>query len=677
MSITDSTCAPVEEMLHGVLVHDPYRWLEDRSLPETEEWIREQQRRFDEYFAECEDLPAIRERIREYLDIEITDQPAKVRGRYFYRRRARGQEQSCIYTRDVKTRMERLLVDPTREGEFASAHIHQISADGSLLAYELKHGGEDQMSMHIVDVKSGDALPHSVTHGYSRGFAFTADNRGFYYCQESESDASEHAILLHLFDESIEDRVIFRAARSRRSRLILTADSVHLGATWIREVGDELAGEFWMAKQDEPEDWKQVFSDSVLSYGPILKNGRLFAVSYEDAPNGKLIECELTGKEKRIIIPDQGRILQRLLIVENMAYCSMVDGCASRIQRWTLQGIKQTDIALPKLGTVRLLSDRGDGSSIFVSYESFSQQPVIFEYVPATDSLQVWHERATTGSPALCETRYVSYPSVHGTVVPMTLVARQPLTMNTPVPVIMSSYGGFGAAMTPQHSVLIAILMECGAVFALPHVRGGGDFGKAWYDAGRRRNKGVAIQDFLAAALWLYQEGITSPEKMAIFGGSNSGLLVGAAMTQRPDLFRAVLCIAPLLDMVRYEHFRQAGKWKTEYGSAEIEQDFKSLYAYSPYHHVDSSLNYPAVLFVTGDKDERCDPAHVRKMAARLIENPQQRCPILVDYSAERGHSPTLPLNTRIHALSRRVAFLCRQLGLSFRTRGHHEATCA
>lgn len=253
----------------------------------------------------------------------------------------------------------------------------------------------------------------------------------------------------------------------------------------------------------------------------------------------------------------------------------------------------------------------------------------------------------------------------------MMLVSRRKSGSETEAaPVVMTGYGGFGIAMTPQFSVLVSIMMELGAVFALPQIRGGGEFGKVWHDAARGRNRQIAFDDFIAAAEWLCDERLTSPQQLAIFGGSNSGLLAGAAMTQRPDLLCAVLCIAPLLDMVRYEHFDQAAKWQQEYGTVESLEEFEALYAYSPYHHVDGTINYPATLFVAGDRDDRCNPAHARKMAARLQQRAAQTRPVLVDYSPERGHSPVLPLSVRTEALVRRIAFLCRELKISIPTAG-------
>jgi prolyl oligopeptidase len=243
--------------------------------------------------------------------------------------------------------------------------------------------------------------------------------------------------------------------------------------------------------------------------------------------------------------------------------------------------------------------------------------------------------------------------------------------------VIMTSYGGFGLPMSPQFSVLVSIMMELGVTFALPHIRGGGEFGREWHDAARGRNRQVAFDDFIAAAEWLCSDQVTTAEQLAIFGGSNSGLLVGAAMTQRPDLFRAVLCIAPLLDMVRYEFFDQALKWRHEYGTVADLEDFGALYAISPYHHIAEDINYPSILFVTGDKDDRCNPAHVRKMAARLQERSAQRSPVVVDYSEQRGHSPVLPLSVRIDALARRIAFLCRELKFPVDFGARYETPCA
>jgi prolyl oligopeptidase len=678
MQLSRISLAPTEDVIHGVVVHDPYRWLEDRSLAETQEWILEQQKHCDDYFARCGSLTAIRNHVREYLDTEVVDQPAKVGGRYFYRRRARGKEQASIYVRKIATGTERLLVDPSSRGPFASVGIHYISEDGALLAYEAKQGGEDRKAIYFVDVESGEELHDKIAPGHARGLVFTQDGRGSFYCHEVLTDIHEHRILFHLFHESVADQVIFRRARSRESRLVLTADGVHLGATWVHRDLTTSVADFWIARRDAPTHWQQVFSNRRLPINSILGYGRIFVLSSEDAPNGELIELNTAGHKINTIVPEQEGMIRQVVIAGVTVYISYLHNQIPSIQRWDLSGKAQGTIDIPLDGTIGLLPHQScSDDSVFYTYESFAHPPEIFEYLPAAERSQLWHRRISPDSAAPCSIRRNSYPSKDGTQIPVTLIARQGVTPKTETPLIMTGYGGFGVPMTPQFSVLVSVMMELGATFVLSQIRGGGDFGKAWHEAARRRNRQASFDDFIAVAEGLCADGETTRQKLAIFGGSNSGLLVGASMTQKPSLFRAVLCIAPLLDMVRYEHLGHAAHWKQEYGSVDNAADFHALLDYSPYHHIEDFVDYPAVLFVSGDKDDRCNPAHVRKTAARLQERGVQTHSVLVDYSIERGHSAVLPLSVRVDALVRRIAFLCRELNISDRAGGSHEAFCS
>jgi len=515
-------------------------------------------------------------------------------------------------------------------------------------------------------------LPDRLETGYARGFAFTSDKGGFYYCHEMSMASEDHTICLHRFEKPVVDQTVFRTARSRGSRLVLIADSIHLGAIRIHQQNSEFVSDFFIAHRDEPSVWKQVFVNRSLPYSPMLKYGRIFAISYEDAPNGKLVELKDNGCEVRTIVPEQDATIQQLVIAEDQIFVSYLRQTVPTIEHWSLSGKALRRVDIPTDGTIRLLPHPSETpGSIFYTHESFNQPLVTFEYLPDEERSQLWHHRFAPAAPASSSMRRVQYPSRDRTQIPMMLVSRRKSGSETEAaPVVMTGYGGFGIAMTPQFSVLVSIMMELGAVFALPQIRGGGEFGKVWHDAARGRNRQIAFDDFIAAAEWLCDERLTSPQQLAIFGGSNSGLLAGAAMTQRPDLLCAVLCIAPLLDMVRYEHFDQAAKWQQEYGTVESLEEFEALYAYSPYHHVDGTINYPATLFVAGDRDDRCNPAHARKMAARLQQRAAQTRPVLVDYSPERGHSPVLPLSVRTEALVRRIAFLCRELKISIPTAG-------
>jgi prolyl oligopeptidase len=666
MSLSSVPVAGVKETIHGVVVDDPYRWLEDRDLPETREWVEEQRKRCDDYFANLGDVCALRDRVRAYLDVTIVDQPAKVGDRIFYRRRNKGEEQACIFVRNENENQEKQIVDPSTVGPFASVSIHRISDDGSLLAYELKRGGEDQRAICFMAVDGDQQLPDRIDFGFPRGLAFTTDNRGVYYCHESSTESLEHRILLHLFHESVADQVVFRVARTRGSRLVLTADKFRLGAILIHETNSQFVVDFFVAQREEPSVWATVFSNKRLPYSPILKDGRIFVISFDGAVNGKLVELDAAGSEIRTVVPEQGAKIEQLILTGNRAVVRFLRDLIPSIHWWALLGTDHEAIDIPTDGAVRLLPNRSQTEdTFFYTYESFLLPPTVIRCFPESRISEVWHERDLPIDLPACSVSKISYQSRDNTLIPMILLAPLQSSADAKGVFIMTAYGGFGVSMTPQFSVLVMLMLEFGASFALPLIRGGGEFGIEWYEAGRARRRQTAIDDFIGAAEWLCSEGLATPERIGVFGGSNSGLLVGSVMTQRPDLVGAVLCITPLLDMVRYEYFDQASKWKYEYGTVDDFADFQVLHSYSPYHHVDDSIDYPAVMFVSGDRDERCNPAHVRKMAARLLDRSCQRHPVLVDYSDHRGHSPVLPLSVRIEALVRRAAFLIKELNMS------------
>jgi prolyl oligopeptidase len=675
MPVDTCTSGPVSEVLHGKTVIDPYRWLEDRALPETEGWIRGQQSRCEGYFSTCPGLDAIRVHVRDYLDVEVVDQPAKVEGRYFYRRRSRGQEQACIYVCDIPTGNERLLVDPSDQGPFTSVSIHRISPNGSLLAYELRRGGEDKQAICVVDVKSGQTLQNGIAVGYARGFAFRPSDDGFYYCHETLPSIGEHIIRLHLFRHPEADRAIFRVPRTEGSRLILTADAANLGAIFLQQNCSDSVSQLFIAPLVNDSKWIKVFSDKTLVHHAFLHQGRIFVLKNTEDKGSAVVELTSDGRETQTLIPCQSTPIRQVATAKGRIYANLIDGGVPSIHCWTLNGEYLGIIDAPKEGSIALLVNHNQSeSNIFYTYESFGQPRTIFEYDPSTKRSEVWHQRTSTKLQSGLTTCRISFQSKDGAKIPVTLVSPSDRSPGQPAPVILTGYGGFGAPMAPQFSVLATIMRDLGVVFAIAHIRGGGEFGRQWHEAGRRHNRQNAIDDFIETAEWLCEHGITTPRQLAIFGGSNAGLLVAAAMTQRPQLFGAVLCIAPLLDMVRYERFDLAARWRTEYGTAEEVDDFRALYAYSPYHHVEPDINYPPIMFVTGDKDDRCNPGHVRKMAARLQSRPSQRSPVIVDYSEQRGHVPALPLSTRVEALARRAAFLCNELNVSPHAGGSHEA---
>jgi prolyl oligopeptidase len=313
---------------------------------------------------------------------------------------------------------------------------------------------------------------------------------------------------------------------------------------------------------------------------------------------------------------------------------------------------------------VQLIHRQEKGDTLFYQFSSFAHPPAIFSYRPDVGLHELWAEGAGSVDISSIEINRVRYPSKDGTLVPMFLVSRKDAIAKGPGPVFLTAYGGFGTSITPRFTAYATVLMELGCVFAVANVRGGSEFGRQWHEAAKRQKRQTAIDDFVAAADWLLAENIAAPGKVATGGGSNAGLLVGAALTQRPDLFRAVLCLGPLLDMLRYHKFDKASYWIDELGSADIEADFHALRAYSPYHRVRDGVAYPAVMFISGDADTRCNPMHTRKMVARLQAANFSGHPILLEYKPTWGHVPVQPLTTRIEALTERLLFLCHELDL-------------
>jgi prolyl oligopeptidase len=673
MSLTDSRFAPVEELIHGVLVRDPYRWLEDRSLAETEAWIQEQQHRCDEYFGEMAETEYIHTRVTEYLDVDTIDQPARVGKLFFYRRRQKGQEQPYICVKDSESDVERVLINHSSLGQFVNVAIRGISWEGRRLAYDLRYGGADASEIRFVDTATGNILPDTIATGYSHGLVFALDGTGFFYCHEDASPTGDHLIRFHRFGDTAGDPVLYCSQRTRSSRLVLIGDESCLGAIYTHEGDSGLFTDLYLAEYGLEPEWRCIFANREAPDFPFLRTGRIFLYTEHGAANGQLLELNKDGSERCVVVPEGPTRIEQTSFVNSRVYVSYCVDRATEVHSWPtreqLTGISMGDPAnLPTNGTIRLLQNMGPcPSSFFYSYESFAEPLRIFEYFPATRTTTSISSTTTLARNDGYQLRTVFYRSRDGATIPLSLLAQSRDPKRNDTPVILSGYGGFGASFTPGFTVLAAMMLELGATLAFPNIRGGGESGHKWHEAARGRNRQVAIDDYVAAAEWLVEEGLTVPSRIGLLGGSNAGLLVGSAITQHPDLFRAVVCIAPMLDMVRYERFDRAAKWQREYGSAGILQDFQALYSYSPYHQVREGTNYPATLFVSGDSDDRCNPAHVRKMTARLQGLNSQTNSIVVDYSKERGHVPTLPLSVRIDALTRRIAFLCRELHIEVR----------
>jgi prolyl oligopeptidase len=387
----------------------------------------------------------------------------------------------------------------------------------------------------------------------------------------------------------------------------------------------------------------------------------------EKAPNRRIVELQPRKHQAPLyfdVIPERDAPIRNWLVTASHILVLYACGTRTQIAIFDLFGKRLGEIPCDQDTTVRLLASSPDDDEVLLQRESFARPIEIIRCRIPTCEISTWARRPVPFDPSDYAHIQVSFPSKDGTDIPMFLVGRRDVVAGGTHAVIMTSYGGYGVSATPQFSAFVAFLIERGCLFALPSIRGGSEFGASWHDAARRRNRQVAFDDFLSAAEWLIQTGRTAPRNLAIFGGSNSGLLVGAALTQRPDLFRAAVCMVPMLDMLRYHLFDNAHVWKDEFGTVDDPNDFAALSKYSPYHQIRQGVEYPATMIVSGDVDRNCNPLHARKMTARLQAANVSEHPIFLDYNKLRGHSPVLPLRQRIEALTDRMAFLCDQLQL-------------
>jgi prolyl oligopeptidase len=671
-SVPPPTCIEmVTEVLHGVSVSDPYRWLEEQASPRTRQWIEEQTQYAREYLDHLPGRQKIRERIREFLAVETYDSLQKVGNRYFFRKRLPDQEQPCIYMRDETNREDQLLVDPAEHGtgKYTAVKPLRVSPDGRLLLFEVKEGGERTGTFKLTEIESRTTLPDVLPRGYLRGFAFSPDGKSFCYVHERANGKEPYRRVVYhhvLGTEFKEDREIFLAGEGQQIRLCLVSDANRIGVLVYRFL-EKTYTDFYVKPWESEATPEHIVKDADYSFGPLLLRGRILAVTDHNAPNLRLVELRLqTESEPEWVemVPEGDSRIQQWAVAGDRLLVSYIRGTTQQVSVFDLDGNKTSELPLCRGETVRFIGASPENDELFLESESFTEPVAIQRYSPREGKRIPWAKRAIPFDSASYEHTEVRYASKDGTEIPMFLVGRRDVLKRSGNPTIMTSYGGYGVSMTPQFSLFVAFLMERGCLFALPNIRGGSEFGVAWHNAAKRRNRQTAYDDFLWAAEWLIKTGRTAPGRLGIFGGSNSGLLVGAALTQRPHLFGAVVCMVPMLDMLRYHLFDNAHVWKEEFGTVEDPDDFAALAKYSPYHQVRDGVAYPATMIVSGDADRNCNPLHARKMTARLQAANASEHPIFLDYSKFRGHSPVLPLSERIKALTDRMAFLCDQFQL-------------
>ena len=658
----------VKEVLHGTTLIDPYRWLEDQNSPETRAWIEKQIAYTESILHRLPGRDQLRDQISKYLKIDVIGMPVECGGRYFFSKRKADQDLSIIYMRQGLNGKDEVLIDPhgLSKDKTKSVSLQDISVDGKLLAYGIRQGGEDEVEVRLFDVDQRKDLPDRLPRARYFGISILPDRSGFFYTRHGKEGSR---VYFHrLGTDPAEDQYLFGKGYGPGKIIFasLSENGRHLLITVLYGSA---------ARKTE------IYYKNVASNGPItpivneidarfsgsFAGDTLLLRTNWKAPNNRVFAVDPRHPEPehwREVIPTSDAVLRGVSPVGGKLYASYLENVSSKIRIFDLNGKQLGELELPSIGSASGVSGWWDKNEAFFSFSSFVRPSTIYRYDVETGQRQVWARINVPIDADQVVVKQVRYRSKDGTSIPMFIVHRKGLKLDGSNPTLLTGYGGFNISLTPRFSSLAAIWVQHGGVYAVPNLRGGGEFGERWHQAGMLENKQNVFDDFIAAAEYLIDQKYTQPSKLAIRGGSNGGLLVGAAMTQRPELFQAVVCAVPLLDMIRYHKFLVARFWVPEYGSSEDPKQFKYLLKYSPYHNVKPGTKYPAVLFVTGDSDTRVDPLHARKMTALMQEATGSDRPILLHYDTKSGHSGGKPVNKQIDDLTDELSFLFWQLGM-------------
>lgn len=661
----------VTDVLHGIKIVDPYRWLEDQNSPETRAWVQAQNEVTEKYLAGISQRLEFRRELAALLKREETSLPVARGGRYFFTRRTADQTRRSIWMRAASSGQEKLLVDPRAISaeETVSVALTGVAPDGRLIAYGVRHGGEDELETHFLTVADARTLPDTLPRtrlGDPNSIQFKSDGSGAYYPRWIPRQGWRvyyHAI----GTPASADREVFGAgygpddmltpALSENGRWLLFA--IRVGVPPKRT-------EIFVQDLQSGGPARPILREDAV-FQPVLRGNSLYLSTTWKAPNGRVLMIDLTnpGPEHwKEIIPEQKSALEDFSAAAGHLFAVYLENVHARLREFDDSGKPIRDVPLPGIGAVSAPEGEWSGTDAFYQYQSFNQAPVIFRYDPTTGAARPWFEPHIVVDLSRVGVSQVWYNSKDGTRVPMFVVRRNDVRLDGKRPVLMTAYGGFAASQTPVFSAYSLGWVIAGGVFALPNLRGGGEFGEAWHRAGMFEKKQNVFDDFYAAAEWLINNHYTDSRHLAIRGASNGGLLMGAAMTQRPDLFQAVVCTAPLLDMLRYQMFKVGSWWVTEYGSAENPQQFPYLLKYSPYQNVHKGVAYPAILFATGDADTRVDPLHARKMTALMQASTSSDRPILLRYDLAQGHTNGGSVTETVDESGDELAFLAAQVSL-------------
>ncbi|NJO26318.1 MAG: S9 family peptidase [Richelia sp. SL_2_1] len=665
---------------HGTEVADSYRWLENPDSPETKAWVEAQNKVTFSFLEKIPQREDIKKRLTKLWDYEKYGVPFKEGNRYFYFKNDGLQNQSVLYTLKNLDDKPIVLLDPNQlsaDGTVALSGI-SISEDGQYLAYGISIAGSDWQEWKVRNIDTGEDLKDHLKWIKFSGASWTNDSKGFFY---SAYDAPNEKTKLE--DVNYYQKLYYHQLgqpQSQDTLIYQRSDQKEWGFNGsVTEDGNYLIISVWLGTdsknlvfyKDLTNPQSQVvelINKFEASYSLIDNDENIFYFQTDlNASRGKVIAIDTKkpgSKNWQEIIPETTETLESVGTLNNQFVAEYLKDARSQIKIFEINGDFVREIQLPGIGSVGGFNGKRSDTETFYQFTSFTAPGIIYRYDMVTGESTIFREPKVDFNPDNYETKQIFYKSKDGTQIPMFITHKKGIKLDGNNPTYLYAYGGFNVSLTPTFSVSSLIWMEMGGVYAVPNIRGGGEYGEAWHQAGIKDKKQNVFDDFIAAAQWLIDNGYTKSEKLAIAGASNGGLLVGACMTQRPDLFGAALPSVGVMDMLRFHKFTIGWAWVPEYGSSENPEDFKTLYAYSPLHNLKVGTAYPATLITTADHDDRVVPAHSFKFAAALQAAHDGDAPVLIRIETKAGHGAGKPTTKIIEEAADKWAFLVKTLGV-------------
>jgi prolyl oligopeptidase len=664
---------------HGTKVADPYRWLEDTDAAETHAWVEAENKLTFGYLEQIPYRQAIRDRLTKLWNYERFTIPGQYGGRYFYQHNTGLQNQNVLLVAESINAEPRVLLDPntlSTDGTVALAGT-EISDDGKLMAYGLATSGSDWTEWHVRDIDTGKDLSDDLKWIKFSGASFTKDNKGFYYSRYDEPKGAAlreanyyHKLYYHrLGTAQSEDKLTYE--RPDNKEMGFSGNVSDDGHYLIVTVWQGTAPKNRVYYKDLTQPDSQVvklLDDFDAQYNFIDNDGPVFWFQTDlDAPRGRVIAIDTRHPERanwKTLVPQGVDKLEFSNVVNNSFLLGYLKDARTEVRVFDLKGAHLRDVDLPGIGTAGGFGGRRKDKETFYAFTSFISPSTVYRYDPVAGKSAVYRQPKVDFDSTRYETKQVFYNSKDGTRVPMFLTYKKGIKLDGQNPVLLYAYGGFDISLTPNFSVPNVVWLEMGGVYAQANLRGGGEYGEEWHQAGMKLKKQNVFDDFIAAAEWLISNKYTSTPKLAIRGGSNGGLLIGACITQRPDLFGAALPEVGVMDMLRFHKFTIGWAWTSDYGSSDNPDDFKALYAYSPLHNLKPGTKYPPTLIATSDHDDRVVPGHSFKFAATMQSDQAGPAPVLIRIEVKAGHGAGKSITKLIDETADTWAFLAHNLDM-------------